>query len=147
MEEMQQHQPTEVKPPRKPWGRNVLIGMSLVGGTFFAGGIIAAINWRRMGRPRLFWATLLATISFVIGSIIVLSIYPGLGEVIGQNTAPSMLLNMAAACLLWSCQKFAYQSWIKAHPDARKPGWFAPAGIVIFLILVGLLFAMAKGGI
>ena len=53
---------TETLPAeRSPWGWRTLFTVSFLGG-WAAGGIIAGINWRRMGRRDLIWPTIVVSV-------------------------------------------------------------------------------------
>ena len=112
--------------------------------TFGVGGIIAGLNWHRMGKPKLGWWTILLS---VVGFTGWLSIFNLLPENIRIGIG---LVNPIIGDLLYRWQKPAYEEWMAAYDTSqvKKPGWIIPIGIgvgsiaVLFSVILG--FAMVQ---
>jgi len=112
---------------KSPWGWWTLLTVSFFAG-FAAGGIVAGINWRRMGKQGLMWPT-------IIGSIVafILFVY-FLPQTVSNSTAS--FISVAPLTGLWLWQKGYYRTWKDSHPEAQRAGWQIPAGTALGAIVV-----------
>ena len=128
---MQRSPPIE----RSPWGLGTLLYVSFFAG-FAAAGIIAGINWRRMGYHNLMWPT-------IIGAIILFVI---LVLLLPETTTNSIanFISLAAAWGLWLWQRNFYHAWTTLHTEAPKAGWKIPVTVIMVTLafLIGALLGV-----
>jgi len=123
---------------RSPWGWVTLCIVALFG-TWIAAGIIAGINWRIMGRPKLMWPTIIVCIiaSIVHLYLITSSVHPG--RMIDEWIFFFAALGVATGLWLW--QRNTRRAWQKSHPTAPRAGWRIPLltviAVDISIIIVG----------
>ena len=110
------------------WGGRTLFTVSVLGG-WFAGSIIAGINWRRMGRKDLMWPTII--VSVIILVVWMLVAWP---EKPYQVVSINSLAGLAVAGGLWWWQKDARRAWQQSHPLAEEAGRQIPLLIIIVSI-------------
>ncbi len=120
---------------RAPWGWGTLLIVSLLGG-LGAAGIIAGLNWRRMGFYRLMWPTII--ISIIIFFILTVAI---------SATTSNLLVNIVSLAAVWGLvlwQRPYYQIWKQINPEAQRAGWQIPMVTVIvpLAVSVGGIFLM-----
>ena len=122
---------------RGPWGWGTLFATTLFGG-WIAAGVVAGINWQRMGRPHLMWPTIILPII----ALIVLYFVP-LTEDQAIDWVIRGVIALAVAGGLWFWQSRTRLAWERTHPAARRAGWQIPVltVIVALAIMIGLLFA------
>lgn len=123
---------------KSPWGGRTLFTVSVLGG-WFAGSIIAGLNWRRMGRKDLMWPTII--VSVIIFIVWVFLVRP---EEAYQAVSINSLAGLAVAGGLWLWQKDARRAWQQLYPLAEEAGrqipWLITIVSIAFflgLILVG----------
>ena len=124
---------TSVSTEKSPWGRGTLLIVALCAG-FAASGILAGINWRRMGKPGLVWPTIAVSIvAFILFGLF-------LGETTRNSSAHVVSLSVAWGLWLW--QKGHHDAWERSHPKAQRAGWQIPLITVIVIsgIIIGLVF-------
>ncbi|HLY27411.1 MAG TPA: hypothetical protein VKQ72_13795 [Aggregatilineales bacterium] len=90
----------------------------------FSGGILLALNWRRLGKPHLFWPTVIG--SFVLAlfiNIALLIIFWGriTPENFGGLTLPLWFANLVIAQLFIAWQRPSYRAWIAERPTLTFP--------------------------
>ncbi len=95
---------------------------------FAAAGVLAGINWRRLGKPKWTWPTIILTI---VGEVALV----GLLSVLKSTTAKEIgyLVNIGIGFGLSRLQKPAYDAWIMNNgvSATKKPGFILPIGIGI----------------
>ena len=118
---------------KSPWGWGTLLIVSFFAG-FVAGGIIAGINWRRMGKHSLVWPTIILSIA-----IFILFVW-FMPATVSNSTAN--FISLVFAGVLWWSQKGYYREWKESHPEAKRAGWQIPlvTVIVILGLIIGLVF-------
>lgn len=125
---------------KSPWSRNTLIGFSAIV-NIAAGGILAGINWRRMGKNHLVWPTIIASFVAWIVSIFLL------GRGISGESVLMPVWGLLGY-LLWLWQKKEYHAWKESHPEAQPAGWSVP--LLVFVSFVPLaiwwFYSMIKAG-
>lgn len=128
-----------VSTEKSPWGRGALFAVSILG-SFAAAGIIAGLNWRRMGKARLMWPTIIVSIIVFIAWLF--SPWPEIEDV-SRMSSIGTLVNAAVAWGLWSWQKGEYRAWKESHPEPRRAGWQIPTVAVLGMVVVvsGIIFA------
>ncbi len=112
---------------KSPWGWWTLLTVTIFSG-FAAGGIIAGINWRRMGKQGLMWPTIIVSI---VAFILFIYFMP---ETVGNATASSISIVPVAGLWLW--QKGYYRTWKESHPEAQRAGWQIPTATALGAIVV-----------
>ncbi len=120
--------------------------------SFAASGILAALNWRRLNRPKRTWPTLALTLGalfFLVG------LFSWLVNVNTLFLFSAYGFNLGLAGVLAAWQAPGYQNWAAAHgkPGFRKSGLLIPilAGITAWLSIAltysarSWLFGIALG--
>ena len=123
---------------RAPWGVSYFFLMLFLSG-FIGCSIIAAINWRRMGKSNLVWPTIV--LSLVIFALVIIISYYAANPLL--SIILSLAVNIAVVFSLWQWQKNEYYTWMESHPDAEAPGRLIPTVIIlasIALYVLGLIF-------
>ncbi len=130
---------------RSPWGSGTLWAVAILGG-FAVGGIIAGLNWRRMGRNRLMWPTMIIPIvPYFIWLYVAYFIWVYLpwpeSAMITQGI--TTLLSIGFAWSVWQWQKGPYSDWQVLHPEAYRAGWQIPVLLVVVIdvCVLSLLFS------
>ena len=119
---------------KSPWGRGTLFAVSLLG-SFAAGGIIAGLNWHRMGKPGLMWPTIIVSIVAFIAWFF--SPWADI-ENVSRMSSIGTLVNAGVAWGLWLWQKTKYRVWKELHLQAQRAGWLIPVLTIIVFIGIGL---------
>lgn len=117
---------------KSPWSWRTLFIVSALA-NFAAGGIIAGINWRRMGKPILMWPTIIVCYA---GAVVHGSIPWPTG---GARIVLGVLVSLAVAGLLWLWQRDPYRSWQGAHPEAEPARPTIPILILIAYFCFGYI--------
>jgi hypothetical protein len=131
---------------KAPWRPRV----SGVAGFLFgplAGGIIAFINFRRLGRPRAAAWTLALTIlaSAFFGVLVALA--PAATNAVGR-----VIGNILSPFLFPALQKSAFEEWAAAHPGVepangwRSTGWAILGCILYFAVAIGAVLGISPKG-
>lgn len=125
---------TTVSPEKSPWGWGTIFAVSFLAG-FAAGGIIAGINWHRMGKHSLMWPT-------IIGSIVAFILFVFFLPETVSNSAANFI-SLAPAWGFWWWQKGYYRTWKESHPEVQRAGWQIPLGTVLGTLVVvsAIIFA------
>ena len=121
---------------RRPlWGRGTLIGVSLFGG-WPAAGVVAGINWRRMGRPQLLWPTIIISIV----AYVVFAFVPWPGENYYAEIVGRLICVGVAGWGLWRWQKPYYERLM----GQVAANWLVPvaAVIVMNIIAIGAIYGL-----
>ncbi len=116
---------------RSPWGSGTLWAVSILG-SFGVGGIIAGLNWRRMGKHSLMWPTMIVPI--VAYFVWLLLPWP---ESEAAAESLSTLFSAGFAWSVWRWQKDDYYNWKELHPETARAGWQIP---VLLIVVVSALF-------
>jgi hypothetical protein len=135
--------PTPEIPLYPPWSPSTLVVVSVLGG-FAAAGILAGINWKRLGRPERWLSTcIFSVIAFIISewlfwfnylTILFLELAP---ISIRKEFVIGAGVNLAVGALIALWQRDAYRAWVKTHgkPLIWQSGWVAPilaiAGVAV----------------
>lgn len=124
---------------RAPWGWDAILLLSVVGG-FAVAGVVAGLNWKKLGRRSLMLPTIaVAALAFVFWLAL-----PALMSGQTLTLIPiSIFANSLVAWGLWRWQGDYYHAWSEANPSPRPAGWFLPAVAlaavwVIVLIIVAV---------
>ncbi len=149
--------PTTAKPAlsvsqeKSPWEWHTLFAVSILG-SCAAVGILAGINWRRMGIQERMWPTIIAAVILYIGSWIGLWFVPWPGGFFSTIFGALLFLfgvffavGLAVATALWLWQRGTYQAWKQQHPQAQRAGWQIPVIVIVALIIVFVVVIMILG--
>ncbi len=130
---------------KSPWSRNTLIGFSAIV-NIAAGGILAGINWRRMGKNHLVWPTIFASVFAWIVSMFLL--WRGILGEPSSGRSVLMLVWGLLGCLLSLWQKNEYQAWKESHPEAQPAGWSVPLLVLVpfAALTIWWVYSMIKAG-
>ena len=103
---------------RAPWGLGTLLIVAIFG-TLITTGIIAGLNWRRMGHGKLMWLTIIGTITifFILSAYIFADSAISLWEI-------GIVLAVVLGLFAW--QRPYYQIWKQINPEAQQAGWQIP---------------------
>jgi len=116
---------------KAPWGWGTLLIAAFLGG-FGAVGIIAGLNWRRMGFDKFMWPTIIgAMIAFVLQLVVIASAgFDPLVNILG-------LFAVWWGLVLW--QRPYYQTWKEINREAQRAGWQIPVVAVVVSFALGLV--------
>ena len=124
---------TSVSKVKSPWGKGTLLAVSFFAG-FAACGILAGINWRRLGKPNLMWPTIILS----VGSFILYVYF------MPENINPSVAIfsSIVPAWGLWWWQRGYYHAWKESHPEAQRAGWQIPTVTALgsLVIMAAIIF-------
>ena len=131
---------SDVTPPEKaPWGRWTLFLMAILF-SFIVSGILAGINWGRIGRPDLKWKTIASSFFLLIPLALLSSAF-------SENNIPLMQTVFLAisgiiAIVLWATQEKECRLWKESHPEARRAGWQIPmlTAIILSVLIVSIFW-------
>jgi len=132
------------KPEEKPpWNPSKFVWIAIFF-TFGAAGIIAGINWKRLGKPDKMMPTIIFSIAgllVLIGFAIYLPFSNELVRILGEA------INVGIGFWLSTNQKADYLAWVEAQ-DEEKPkeaGCMTPiiVGIGVTLIILALIIGLA----
>jgi tetratricopeptide (TPR) repeat protein len=132
-----------LKPPGKsPWNPNLFIGLAFVF-SFGASGILAGLNWRRLGKPASTWPTIILSQIGLIGFILALNFLPFSNLLLSRLFAYG--INIGIGALLKSIQLTSYTEWVTLYgePKRKEAGFLIPIVIGIgtaVLLLFCILF-------
>ncbi len=137
---------TALAPPDKPpWNPTLFTGMALVF-SFAASGILAGLNWRRLGKPQYMAPTILLSVVGFVVMVGVLMVLP-LGE--GAARGMGYLINIGLGGLLTYLQRAAFREWTATHgvPTAQQSGYLVPAavGLGTLAVVIVLMFSPLVG--
>jgi tetratricopeptide (TPR) repeat protein len=123
---------------KPPWNPRIFTAMAFLF-SFGASGILAGINWRRLGKPQWMWPTILLSVVGLMGFLVALALLPvleGLSELVGYG------INIGVGVLLTSLQTSAYKGWEATYGESstKGSGWLIPivVGIGTIAVVVGL---------
>lgn len=127
---------TDTKPPWNP----TVVGVLAILCGFGAAGVLAGLNYRRLGKPHLTWPTIGITVGAFAALLVTLSFF--VGE-LGANAWLPYAVNVPPAFLLVRLQRSDYEMWKKRFPSAPGPGWGLPVmiGAGSLAIVLAVLFA------
>lgn len=129
------------KSEKSPWNPSAFYPMA-IGFGFGAAGILAGLNYRRLGKPQLAWPTAIVSVLAFVAVIIVL----GFVLEIEAKPAGAFAVNIPAAFLLARLQRSAYEGWKERFPSARGGGWGIPlvtgfaSLAVVGIVVLGAVF-------
>ncbi len=129
--------PKPQPPGKQPWNpRKWCIGLSFFFG-FGAAGILAGINWRRLGKPKWVWPTIVLAIAGEAGFLALINALNSFGSrLLGYG------IELGIGYLIAHLQRPAYEEWMDTYDTSgiKSPGWAIPIGVgigSIVLILAG----------
>lgn len=131
----------ETKPSVKsPWNPGIFYLLTFFGG-FGAAGVIAGINYQRLGKPELKWSTIgisLAAFAGYLGSVF----YWGI-----DYEFVFWLANFVPAIILERIQRPHYQRWKEEVIHAGRSGWGIPVLVTIGSWAIILVVAVIIGAV
>ncbi len=116
---------------RAPWGGKELFIIALLG-SLGAAGIIAGLNWRRMGFIKFMWPTII--LSNIINIILIAAIAQSGGTAL---IGPANMVSVWGL-ILW--QRPYYHMWKEINPEAQRAGWQIPVVTIVVEALAIFLF-------
>jgi len=129
---------SDVLPPtdKPPWDPKLFTAMAFLF-SFGASGILAGLNWRRLGKSRLALPTIAVSLAGLAGF---LALVTQLAE--NQATLVGYVVNIGIGALLTYWQLPAYRHWVATYGQTttRKSGWLIPT--VVGLGTVGAVLAL-----
>ncbi len=120
--------PKPLLPGKKPWNPGTWCnGLAIFFG-FGAAGVLAGINWRRLGKPKWVWPSIILTI---VGEVALVALLSVLKSTTGKEIG--YLVNIGIGFGLSRLQRPAYDEWITNNgaSEPKKPGFILPIGIGI----------------
>ena len=118
--------------PQWFWPQAILFG-------FGAAGIVAGLNYHRLGRPRLMWPTI------VISSVVFIGVLACLAYVDrGYVVVRAIIINAPAALILFLLQRADYNSFNERMPNGVSGGLDLPVmiGLPWLVVLMALVVAV-----
>ena len=113
------------------WPQAMLFG-------FGAAGIVAGLNFRRLGKPVLMWPTIVISSAAFIGVLAALALFD-----IGYVAVTAIAINVPAALILYLLQRASYERVKGDIPVRRNGGFDLPVMIGLPWLLVLLAFVVA----
>ena len=113
------------------WPQAILFG-------FGAAGIVAGLNYRRLGRPRLMWPTIVISSAAFIGVLVGLAFAE-----VGYAPATAIIINAPAALVLLLLQRTDYESAKVRIPAGASGGLDLPVMIGLPWLVLLLAFVIA----
>jgi tetratricopeptide (TPR) repeat protein len=103
--------------------------------SFAASGILAGINWQRLGRSERTWPTIflsLAGMAVFLAALILLPVSEGLAELVGYG------VNIGIGALLTYLQLQLYKEWSATYgePTTKESGYLIPLAVGILTVVV-----------
>ncbi len=128
--------PAELSMP--PWNPSVFWPLAILCG-FGAAGVLAGLNYRRLGRPNLTLPTIGVTVAAFLAVIVALS----LAELEDTSSWLPFAVNIPPAALLQRLQRSDYERWRERFPFAGGAGWGIPiiVGVASLALAVAVIFA------
>lgn len=120
-------------PPWNPW---ILLPVSFLF-SVLAGGILAGLNFRRLGKPSLLWPSILLTTVLFLG-VVALGEYGFVSPYIGYT------VHGGGGLILWTLQRVDYQRWQAVYGKSWTGGVVVPFLVIVMVtaVMVALLFAL-----
>lgn len=116
-----------------PWSMSTLFAVGILGG-FIAAGIIAALNWRRLGKSHYLWLTLMLP-PFMLGFFFVVVLFiPPTTQFI--STLIGWVIGLFCTMVFWLWQRNTYKEWKKDHPNAGSAGIGIPLLVILLTVVV-----------
>ena len=116
--------------PQWFWPQAILFG-------FGAAGIVAGLNYHRLGRPRLMWPTI------VISSVVFIGVLACLAYVDrGYVVVTAIIINAPAALILFLLQRADYNSFNERMPNGVSGGLDLPVMIGLAWLVVLIVVAV-----
>jgi len=122
---------------KSPWNPSIFYLLTFFGG-FGAAGIVAGINYKRLGKPELKWRTIGISLVAFVGYIAITSFY-GVDELIVY------LCNFIPTIILERMQRPHYKKWKEQITLAGRSGWGVPAIVTISSIAIILVVVFIVG--
>ncbi|NIS79510.1 MAG: tetratricopeptide repeat protein [Anaerolineales bacterium] len=124
--------PTPSEKP--PWNPTLFTGMAFLF-SFAASGILAGINWRRLGKPERTWSTIflsLAGMAAFLAALTFLPISEDLAELVGYG------INIGIGGLLTYLQLPAHKEWTATYGETtmKESGYLIPIAVGILTVVV-----------
>jgi len=116
--------------PKPPWNPSIFYALTLLCG-FGAAGILAGINYGRLGKPKLKWPTISLSLALFI-TLITVSVVIG-------NTGLGYLINLPFAIVLERLQRSLYNRYRENTISIKGGGWGIPT--VVGIASIALVFA------
>ena len=119
---------------KSPWNPSVFYALAVLCG-FGAAGVLAGINYRRLGKPALIWPTIsISVLTFVAVTVGIMAT----ADVVGLFWW-ACIVNLLAAFVLERLQRPHYKRWKERATIAKGAGWGVPVvvglgGIAAFAI-------------
>ena len=125
---------TVSKLPRAPWNPRLFYPLGILFG-FATAGIMAGINYERMGKPKLKWLTIIISwLAFIFMGVII---------VFFDIQSPiSFVANIPPVIFLERIQWFEYCKWKATETPSRGAGWGIPI-IAIIVTWASIFIAIA----
>lgn len=122
--------PTE----KPPWNPTLFTGMAFLF-SFAASGILAGINWRRLGKPERTWPTIflsLAGMAAFLAALMLLPLSEGLANIVGYG------VNIGIGALLTYLQLPLFKEWTATYgaPTTKESGYLIPIAVGILTVVV-----------
>lgn len=123
---------------KSPWNPSIFYLLTFLGG-FGAAGIVAGINYKRLGKPELKWRTIGISLVAFVGYIAITSFY-GVGLIY-------YLCNFIPTIILERMQRPQYNRWKEQTKISGRGGWGIPTittiGSIAIFFLVFFVVSMA----
>lgn len=128
---------------KPPWNPMDFIWIAIVF-SFGASGILAGLNWRRLGKPQRTWSTIILSLAGLVGVVAVSILLPAPR---GVAQLAAYAANIGIAVLLMHWQNSSYEEWIAAYgrPTRKESGCLIPVTVGIGVTLAVALFAFLLG--
>lgn len=135
-QEYEQDAHTTLQPSTKPpWNPSVFYPLAILCGVA-AVGILAGINYRRLGKPNLRWPTISTSVLIFVAVIVGIRVTDTSIEVVMWLP---WLVNLLAALVLERLQRAHYKRWKESATIAKGAGWGVPVvvglgGIAVIVV-------------
>jgi hypothetical protein len=132
-------------PGNPPWNPIYFVGLAFLF-TFAASGILAGLNWRRLGKPRRMWPTILLSVvglaALLAGVFTAITLLLASGRLV--LSVGYLIINIGLGALLTYLQQPAFNDWVATYgkPTRKASGCLIPTAIAFGTFTVLCLCAM-----
>lgn len=135
---LQEEQTPQQLGPKPPWNPSIFYALTFLCG-FGAAGILAGINYGRLGKTKLKWPTISLSLALFMALITV--------SVVTGNVGLGYLINLPFAIVLERIQRPLYKRYKESTISMKGGGWVIPTVTGIASVALAVVSASIGGAI